>query len=75
MISARALPVWSMRLAPYIPKLYYNAALLNGQLKRHGEAIRLMKIYLEAAPGAPDARAARDEIIRWELQLERQGKR
>jgi hypothetical protein len=34
-----------------------------------------MKIYLEAAPGAPDARGARDEIIRWELQLERQGKR
>jgi len=72
-----ALPEFTraIRLAPYIPKLYYNAALLNGQLKRHGEAIRLMKIYLEAAPGAPDARGARDEIIRWELQLERQGKR
>lgn len=71
-----ALPEFTraIRLAPYIPKLYYNAALLNGQLRRYGEAIRLMKVYLEAAPGAPDARAARDEIIRWELLLERRGK-
>jgi tetratricopeptide (TPR) repeat protein len=61
-------------LAPYMPKLYYNAALLNGQLKRYAEAIRLMNIYLQGAPDAPDARAAKDEIIKWKLEMERQGK-
>jgi tetratricopeptide (TPR) repeat protein len=64
----------AIRLAPWMPKLYYNSALLNGQLKRYGEAIRLMNIYLQAAPGAPDAIAAKNEIFKWELQLERQGK-
>jgi hypothetical protein len=57
-----------------MPKLYYNAALLNGQLKRYAEAIRLMNIYLQGAPDAPDARAAKDEIIKWKLEMERQGK-
>jgi tetratricopeptide (TPR) repeat protein len=64
----------ALRLAPYMPKLYYNAALLNGQLKKYSEAIRLMNIYLQGAPDAPDARAAKDEIIKWELEIERQGK-
>lgn len=62
----------ALRLAPYMPKLYYNAALLNGQLKKYPEAIRLMNIYLQGAPDAPDARAAKDEIIKWELEQERQ---
>ena len=56
--------------APYVPKLYYNSALLNGQLRRYGEAMRLMKIYLQAAPTAPDRRTAEDEIYKWELLLE-----
>ncbi len=65
----------ALRLAPYVPKLYYNAALLHGQLKRYKDAMRLMKVYLQAAPDAPDARAAQNEIFAWELQLERQGAR
>jgi hypothetical protein len=32
-----------------------------------------MKIYLQAAPDAPNARAAKDEIIKWELMLEKKG--
>jgi len=72
----RALPEFAeaLRIAPYLPKLYFNAALLNGQLKRYAEATRLMNIYLQAAPEAPDARAAKDEIIKWELLSERQGR-
>jgi len=62
----------AIRLAPYVPKLYFNAALLNAQLGRYAEATRLMNTYLQAAPEAPDARAARDEIIKWELLAERQ---
>ncbi len=65
----------AIRLAPYMPKLYYNAALLNGQIKNYAEAMRLMNIYLQGAPDAPDARAAKDEIIRWQLEMERQGKK
>lgn len=62
----------AIRLAPYVPKLYFNAALLNAQLGRYADATHLMNTYLEAAPEAPDARAARDEIIKWELLAERQ---
>ncbi len=65
----------AIRLAPYMPKLYYNSALLNGQLKNYLEAIRLMNVYLQGAPDAPDARAAKDEIIRWQLEIERQDKK
>ncbi len=65
----------AIRLAPYMPKLYYNAALLNGQLKNYPEAKRLMNIYLRGAPDAPDARAAKDEMIRWDLEIERQEKK
>ena len=30
-----------------------------------------MKIYLGAAPDAPNARATRDEIIKWEFMIEK----
>ena len=67
-----ALPEFTaaLRLAPYVPKLCYNSALLNGQLKRYGEAMHLMKIYLQAAPSTPDKRAAEDQIYKWKLLLE-----
>lgn len=62
----------ALRLAPYLAAPYYNAAMLSGQLKRYAEAIRLMTLYLQAAPKAEDARAAKDQIIKWELLAERQ---
>jgi hypothetical protein len=34
-----------------------------------------MHLYVLAAPEAPDARAAQDEITKWELQQEMEGKR
>jgi tetratricopeptide (TPR) repeat protein len=61
----------AIRLAPFSARLYFNAALIYGELKNYSEAIRYMKIYLQAAPDAPNARAAKDEIIKWELQMER----
>jgi hypothetical protein len=33
-----------------------------------------MKAYLELYPDAPDARAAKDEIYRWEIQMEKERK-
>lgn len=61
----------AIQIAPYAARLYYNSALINAELKKYPEAIRHMKIYLKAAPDAPDARAARDEIIKWELMMEK----
>ena len=57
--------------APYIAQFYYNAAIINAEMKQHREAIRDMKVYLAAAPDSPHARAAKDEIIKWELAIER----
>jgi tetratricopeptide (TPR) repeat protein len=64
----------ALRIAPYAPKLYYNTALIYGELKQFNQAIRQMHIYLLAAPEAPDARAAQDDITKWELQQEMGGR-
>jgi tetratricopeptide (TPR) repeat protein len=61
----------AIQIAPYVARLYSNSALLNAKLKRYPEAIRCMKIYLTAAPDAPDAGAAKDEIVKWEFAVER----
>lgn len=61
----------AIRLAPFSAKLYFNTALIYGELKNYPEAIRYMKVYIQVVPAAPDARAAKDEIIKWELLMER----
>lgn len=61
----------AIRIAPYVAKLYYNSALIYAELKKYPEAIRQMNLYLQAAPDAPDARAAKDEIIKWEFMMEK----
>ena len=61
----------AIKIAPYSARLYYNVALINAELKKYPEAIRNMKIYLRAAPDAPDARAAKDEIVKWEFMMEK----
>jgi tetratricopeptide (TPR) repeat protein len=60
----------ALRMAPYAPKLYYNMALIYGELKQYDRAIRQMRLYLTIAPEAPDARTAQDQITKWELQQE-----
>ena len=65
----------ALRIAPYMPKMYYNTALIYGELKQYDQAIRQMHLYLTAAPEAPDARAAQDQITKWELLQEMGGKR
>ena len=61
----------AIQIAPYAARLYYNSALINAELKKYPAAIRNMKIYLKAAPEAPDARAAKDEIVKWEFMMEK----
>ena len=61
----------AIQIAPYAARLYYNAALINAELKKYPEAISHMKIYIKASPDAPDVRAAKDEIIKWKFLMEK----
>ncbi|MBW2599219.1 MAG: tetratricopeptide repeat protein [Deltaproteobacteria bacterium] len=61
----------AVRAAPYIAKLYFNTAMIYGELKRFSQAIRNMKTYLNLAPEAPNARAAKDQIYKWEFMMEK----
>lgn len=49
-------------------RLYFNIALIEAKLEHYQNAIRYMNIYLEAAS---DARAAKNEIIKWEMLVEK----
>jgi tetratricopeptide (TPR) repeat protein len=51
---------------PMWPQGWYNAALIYGQLQQYDDASEHMKHYLELAPDAPDAKAAREQMIIWE---------
>ncbi|HLD22600.1 MAG TPA: tetratricopeptide repeat protein, partial [Sulfuricurvum sp.] len=61
----------AIRIAPYAARLYYSSALINAELKKYPEAISQMKIYLKAVPEALDARAVKDEIMKWEFRIEK----
>jgi regulator of sirC expression with transglutaminase-like and TPR domain len=44
-------------------------ALFHGQLKDYPRAIEHMTTYLQLVPDAANARAAKDEIYKWEFSL------
>jgi hypothetical protein len=58
-------------IAPFNAQLYFNTALIGGQLKDYRRAIKSMTIYLQLDPDAANARAAKDEIYMWESALEK----
>ena len=62
-------------IAPLNPQLHFNAALLCSQVKDYKRAIEHMTIYLQLLPDAPNARAAKDEIYKWEFALENERKK
>lgn len=53
-------------ITPWYPEAWYNAAFLRAENKSYKKAIENMKIYLQLAPSASDARAAQDKIYEWE---------
>ena len=61
----------AIQIAPYIARLYYNYALVNAKLEKYPEAVRNLKIYLRATPDGPDARAAKDDIYKLEIMMEK----
>ena len=63
----------AVQAAPYIAKLYLSTAMIYGELKRYPQAVRYMKTYLGLAPEAPNARAAKDQIYKWEFKMEKGG--
>ena len=62
----------AVQTAPYIAKLYFNTAMVYGELKRYPQAIRNMKTYILLAPKAPNARAAQDQTYKWEFKMEKE---
>lgn len=64
----------AIKLSPFFPALYKALALSYGQIKQYKKAIANMQIYLDLYPDAPDARAVKDEIYRWEFMMEKGGK-
>lgn len=63
------------REAPWHAQLYYDRALLIGQVARRqaefDAAMAEMRRFLTLAPDSPDARAAQDKIYEWEVKRER----
>lgn len=62
----------AVNAAPYIAKLYFNAAMIYGEMKKYPQAVRHIKTYLQLAPDAPNVRAAQDQIYKWEFMMEKE---
>ena len=54
-----------LELYPTWPQGYFNAALIAAELEFYADAIEHMQSYQELVPDAPDAQAARDQIVIW----------
>jgi tetratricopeptide (TPR) repeat protein len=61
----------ALELSPFYPNLYKALALSYVQVKDYKKAIKNMNIYLELYPDAPDIRAAKDQIYKWEFMMEK----
>lgn len=64
----------AIKVAPFFPQLYYNKALVYGELKNYKSAKRYMDIYMDLSPDAPNSRQVKNKIYEWELMIEREGK-
>jgi len=60
-----------LEINPTWPEGHFNAALLCAELGYYSDAIHHMRAYLELTPDAPDAPAARDQIVIWQEKLKR----
>lgn len=60
--------------APWWGDVYFNLAKALEQRQHYGEAVTCLKLYLLAAPSAPDARKVQDKIYVLEEKAERTAK-
>jgi tetratricopeptide (TPR) repeat protein len=56
----------SVEIDPLWPEGRFNAALVAAELQFYDEAAEQMRAYLELVPNAPEAQAARDNIVIWQ---------
>lgn len=54
------------KMCPWYPQAFFNRAIVLAMMERYADAMSAMNTYLEIVPDAPDARAARDQIYKWE---------
>lgn len=59
------------RAAPWLAEAYYNLGVTLDKTGRHDEAIRNLKLYLLAAPNAPDVKEVRSLVFEIEYRQER----
>lgn len=64
----------AIKKAPYIAALYRTTALVYGELNDYTQAINYMNTYLDLMTDAPDARAVKDQIYKWEFKMEKKDK-
>ncbi len=64
----------AIKTAPFAPQLYFNTALVYGELKNYKSAKRYMNIYIDLSPDASNIRQVKDEIYKWELMMEKEEK-
>jgi hypothetical protein len=62
-----------LNVSPLWPEGQFNAALLYGEMAIYGQAVIHMKRYLELTPDAPDAQAARDQVVIWQAKVNQAG--
>jgi len=58
-----------LEIEPLWPQGQYNVALLYGEMREYRNAELHMKRYLELVPDAPDAQAARDQMMIWQSKM------
>lgn len=68
--AAAELYARALEIAPWWPQGHRERAHILAELSRLEEAVVEMKRYLRLAPGAADAREARDRLFRWEAEAE-----
>lgn len=64
----------TLRFAPWWPEVYFNAGLVLEKRGRYSEAERYLKLYLLAAPNAPDVDAVRQKIDSLEYKAQQQAR-
>ena len=60
--------------APWLPAVYYNLGITHDKAGKYKEAIQNLKLYLVAAPDAPDAKAVKTLVYEIEYRQEKAAK-
>lgn len=62
----------AIQLAPWWPSAYFNLGTVQAEAGRYADAIANLRLYLEAAPNAANAKAVQSRIYELELKQEQE---